>query len=334
MSTLLDDAYYLPNELIMNSPVLQSIDTTMSSGFSVCPSPANERLQVVTLSKETIEAFKIRCEEFPVQALEYKPFLRFAIAESLNELTNFGLGEVLNSTLRSRETGAFLLEYEGQPTTAEGANDEGDFHVQLSTAISHILGIPNHDAMAKKYYARFTVENKDNSDSYLRKAHRRMELHNDGTYVDEETDFVLMMKMAEENMEGGDSLILHLDDWADLDKFYNHPQAKQSVQWGSPPSKNSPIKVHHAVFLDEENGGGPRLSFIDQFAEPQNRAQGLYLYEMGKSLEADTNCISVRVNVGSMLVVQNNIWVHGRDKFVAHEGLRRELLRQRGRYTK
>lgn len=76
------------------------------------------------------------------------------------------------------------------------------------------------------------------------------------------------------------------------------------------------------------------MSFIDQFAEPQNRAQGLYLYEMGESLEADTNCFNVRVDVGSMLVVQNKIWLHGRDKFVAHEGLRRELLRQRGHFTK
>jgi protein CsiD len=54
---------------------------------------------------------------------------------------------------------------------------------------------------------------------------------------------------------------------------------------------------------------------------------------MGKSLEADTNCISVRVDVGSMLLLQNNIWLHGRDKFVANEGLRRELLRQRGHFT-
>lgn len=325
----------------MNSPDLHLINTAKPEGFSVKPSSASARLQVVTLSRETIAAFKNKCEDFSVQALEYKPFLRFAIAETLNELTKFTLGETLNSIVKSRETGAFLLEYEGQPTTPEEAYETGDFHVQLSTAISHIVGLPNHDAMMNKYYARFTVENKDNSDSYLRQAHRRMELHNDGTYVDEKTDFVLMTKMAEENMEGGDSLILHLDDWEELDKFYNHPLAKQDMQWGSPPSKNSPTKVYHPVFLDEDIDGdnysdnkvGPRLSFIDQFVEPQNREQGLYLYEMGKSLEADTNCISVRVDVGSMLVLQNNIWLHGRDKFVANEGLRRELLRQRGHFT-
>ncbi len=33
-----------------------------------------------------------------------------------------------------------------------------------------------------------------------------MELHNDGTYVEEVTDYVLMMKIDEQNMEGGNSL--------------------------------------------------------------------------------------------------------------------------------
>lgn len=43
-----------------------------------------------------------------------------------------------------------------------------------------------------------------------------MELHNDGTYVEEITDYVLMMKIDEQNMQGGNSLLLHLDDWEHL----------------------------------------------------------------------------------------------------------------------
>ncbi|STI48246.1 Protein CsiD [Escherichia coli] len=41
--------------------------------------------------------------------------------------------------------------------------------------------------MSGQYYARFVVKNVDNSDSYLRQPHRVMELHNDGTYVEEIT---------------------------------------------------------------------------------------------------------------------------------------------------
>lgn len=300
-----------------------------ATDYSVQPHAQNKRLQVVTLSHETLQAFEAQTKAWNVQALEYKPFLRFAIADTLNRICGGTLGPCLNDIMRNRAQAAFLLQYEGAPQ-----DDQIAFNIKLSTAVSHLIGIPNFDSMYGKYYARFTVRNEDNSDSYLRQAHRRMELHNDGTYVDERTDFVLMMKMDEKHMEGGESLLLHLDDWADLDRFYNHPLAKQNIVWGAPPSKNVGYKIQHPVFFEEDEQGLPHMLFIDQFAEPQNMREGLYLYEMGESLERDEQCFGVRVPVGSMLVVQNHCWLHGRDKFVPHPGLERELLRQRGRFTR
>ncbi|MBY4678170.1 glutarate dioxygenase GlaH [Marinobacterium arenosum] len=298
-------------------------------GFNVAPFAANKRLQVVTLSRPVIEAFAAATEQWPLQAIEYKPFLRFAVADALDKACDYTLGRQLLAIMKDRARGAFLLQFEGE---AEG--DVAEFNVKLSTAVSHLVGLPNFDAMYGKYYARFTVRNEDSSDSYLRKAHRRMELHNDGTYVNERTDFVLMMKMAEENMEGGDSLLLHLDDWQQLDRFYHHPLAKQNIRWASPPSKKVDYKIEHPVFFEEDANGKPHMLFIDQFAEPANMAQGLYLHAMSESLESEPNCFNVRVPVGSMLVVQNHCWLHGRDKFVAHQGLSRELLRQRGHFTR
>lgn len=299
------------------------------TGFSVHPFAANKRLQVITLSEDTMQAFENETRQWDVQALEYKPFLRFAIADKLDQVCGGTLGPCLNRIMKTREQAAFLMQVEGKPQ-----GDQIAFNIKLSTAVSHLIGMPNFDSMYGKYYARFTVRNEDNSDSYLRQAHRRMELHNDGTYVDERTDFVLMMKMDEKNMEGGESLLLHLDDWGDLDKFYNHPLAKQDIVWGSPPSKQVDYKIKHPIFFEEDNNGKPHMLFIDQFAEPQNMREGLYLYEMGESLESDENCFCVRVPVGSMLVCQNHCWLHGRDKFVPHPGLERELLRQRGHFTK
>lgn len=115
-------------------------------------------------------------------------------------------------------------------------------------------------------------------------------------------------------------------------KFYNHPLAKEDIQWTSPASKNITYKMQHPVFFEEDDNGRPKMLFIDQFAEPLNMRQGQYLYEMGTSLEAEKNTFNVRVPVGSMLVVNNHAWLHGRDKFVADKGLYRELLRQRGAY--
>ncbi len=133
-------------------------------------------------------------------------------------------------------------------------------------------------------------------------------------------------------MLGGDSRLLHLDDWQELERFYHHPLAKQAIPWGAPPSKNVTCKVEHSVFFEEDCQGRPHMLYIDQFAEPQNLAQGLYLHQLGESLENDPYVFNVQVPVGSMLVVQNHCWLHGRDKFIESPGLRRELLRQRGHF--
>ncbi len=295
-------------------------------GFTVQPFPTNERIQIVTVSADVISQYEEKTAHLPVQALEYKPFNRFHVADVLDKLCDYTLGAFLLGTLKDRETGAFLLKFEGSKEKTT------DYYVKFATAISHLIGRPNFDAMSQKYYARFTVKNTDNSDSYLRQGDRRMEMHNDGTYVDEPTDYVLMMKMREENMVGGDSLVFHVDDWPDLEKFYNHPIAKKPITWEAPPSKNVAQTIEHPVFIENSPCGKPRMHFIDQFAKPKNKEEGLYLYELGESLEA-APCTNVRVEVGDMLVVENHNWFHGRDKFISHPELLRELMRQRGRFV-
>ena len=76
------------------------------------------------------------------------------------------------------------------------------FLVKFSTAIAHLIGKPNHDAMTDKYYARFYIKHEDKSDSYLRKAYKNMDLHTDGTYVNEKTDWVLMTKLEKKMLKG------------------------------------------------------------------------------------------------------------------------------------
>ena len=302
----------------------------LSIGFKVSQYKKNQRLQVITLSQKTVQTFSEKISQYNVQSIEYKPFLRFYIANSLNQATKNTLGNYLLKTIKDRSTGAVLLECESMDDSSLNGIDFIDFNILLSTAVSHLIGVPNLDSMSGKFYARFSVKNEDNSDSYLRQAHRRMELHNDGTYVKELTDWVIMQKMLEVNVEGGDSLLLHVDDWQDLDKFYQHPLAKEDLQWGSPTSKNVGYKTYHPIFLDEQVEGQPRMSFIDQFVEPLNMDQGLYLYEMGESLESEANTFNVKLLEGSILIINNYIWLHGRDKFIAHKNLHRELLRQRG----
>jgi len=303
------------------------ISHTNNIGFSFLSHKGSPRLQLLTIDNEVIDKF-IKCiDHLDVQSIEYKPFLRFYIANCLNELTKNTLGLCLLDILQNRQTGAVLLQYENDKSLA--GEQFIDFNILLSTAVSHLIGLPNLDSMSGKFYARFSVKNEDNSDSYLRQAHRRMELHNDGTYVKEKTDWVIMQKILELNVEGGGSLLLHLDDWDELEKFHSHPVAKEDIQWGSPSSKNISYKTTHPIFIEEE-GEEPIMSFIDQFAEPANMNQGLYLYELGESLEKDSNTYNIKLSEGSMLIINNYFWLHGRDMFFANKDLHRELLRQRG----
>jgi len=233
----------------------------------------------------------------------------------------------MNSIIRDRSTGCFIIS---PKNISSNVNDE--FLVKLSTAIAHLIGIPNHDSMTGKYYARFVIKHEDSSDSYLRKAYRNMDLHTDGTYVNETTDWLLMTKIDEQNVQGGETAMLHLDDWEHCDDLYNDPIGRQNFTWGSPKSKNVDYKVKHPVFSTDENGK-PKISYIDQFPEPKNMDQGNFLQRLSDALEESKNKIITKLPVGSSIISNNYFWLHGRQPFIENKNLFRELLRIRGKFT-
>ncbi len=194
-------------------------------------------------------------------------FLTLPVGKILDDLCGNQLQPLLIKTLLDRAEGALLINGEGIDHVSRAEE-----MVKLATAVAHLIGRSNFDAMSGQYYARFVVKNVDNSDSYLRQPHRVMELHNDGTYVEEQTDYVLMMKIDEQNMQGGNSL-LHLDDWEHLDEFFRDPLARRPMRWAAPPSKNVSKDVFHPVF-DVDSLGRPVMRYIDQFVQPKDFEEG------------------------------------------------------------
>lgn len=295
--------------------------------FKVAPSKYSSRLLELVFAQKTTEEFLKQVAQYPVQALEYKSFLRFRVAEILNEICGNQLQKVLQNALVNREQGALLVNPEGVNKV-----EQGDDMVKIATAFVHLIGRSNFDAMSGTFYARWTVVNTDNSDSYLRQPQKPLELHNDGTYVNEVTDYVLMYKIDEQNMQGGDSQLLHLDDWEELDKYFNHHLARRTIKWSAPPSKNVTEPVYHPVF-EVDNDGRPVMLYIDQFAQPKDYEEGTWLADLGDSLENSKHKLSFPVPVGQFLLINNLFWLHGRDKFQPHPDLRRELMRQRGYFS-
>tara|TARA_Y100001970_G_scaffold47815_1_gene60550 strand:+ start:1721 stop:2626 length:906 start_codon:yes stop_codon:yes gene_type:complete len=284
----------------------------------------SKRVKIINIKETDLDKLIFPFNKFNIRSLEYKPFSRFTLAKSLDEIYKNELSKILKELLNDRKTGAVIIEPE-----IKNKKFDKDFLVKLSTALAHLVGIPNFDSMSEKYYARFFVKHQDSSDSYLRKAYTNLDLHTDGTYVKEKTDWLIMTKMEEKNVSGGESVILHLDDWEHLNSLSKDPVGRQNFVWSSPKSKNVNYKVEHPVFSEDKNGK-TIISYIDQFPEPQSMEQGLFLQRLSDALEESKNKVIFPLPVGSTIFSNNYFWLHGRKPFKEHSSLSRELLRIRG----
>ena len=309
-------------ELVVNN----MFDLPSIKGLEIRHNEKSKRIIDIQLKDDLVDKLIFPFHKFDITALEYKPFTRFTIAKSLDDLTENKLSEFLNLTIKDRNTGCIILK-----TNNTNKNVDDVFLTKLSTAISYLIGLPNHDSMAGKYYARFHVKHSDSSDSYLRKAYINMDLHTDGTYVKEKTDWLLMTKLEEKNVQGGQTALLHLDDWEHCEDLSKDPVGREDFVWGSPKSKNVDYKVKHPIFFDD-NDGRPQISYIDQFPEPQNMNQGNFLQKLSDSLEESKKKIITELPVGSAVIANNYFWLHGRKPFKENKNLSRELLRIRGSF--
>ena len=294
--------------------------------FTINSHEKTNRVQVVNIKSEDLDRLIFPFQKHTITSLEYKPFSRFTLAKSLDEVFENKLGKTLVKMLNDRETGTIIIE----PEISNKKFDK-DFLVKLSTGFAYLVGNPNFDSMTDKYYARFYIKHQDASDSYLRKAYTNLDLHTDGTYVKEKTDWLIMTKMEEQGVSGGESVILHLDDWEHLDELSKNPVGQQDFIWGSPKSKNVEYKVEHPVFKKDKDGK-PIISYIDQFPEPKNMEQGLFLQRLSDCLEESKNKIELPLPVGSTIFSNNYFWLHGRKPFKENTNLSRELLRIRGTF--
>ena len=301
-------------------------DFEQIEGLKISYNNNSKRIINIFLEDSLIDKLIFPFNKFDITALEYKPFTRFTIAKSLDDLTKNSLGNFLKKNIKKRELGCVIIK-----TNKENKNINDTFLTKLSTALVHLIGIPNHDSMTAKYYARFNVKHEDDSDSYLRKAYKNMDLHTDGTYVDEITDWLLMAKLDEKNAEGGETTLLHLDDWEHCNEFFNNPLGKENFIWGSPKSKNVDYKIKHPIF-SEDSDGNPQISYIDQFPEPINMEQGDFLQKLSDALEESTNKLIINLEPGSAILANNYFWLHGRKPFKENKNLSRELLRIRGSF--
>lgn len=306
----------------MNAPVESKLAHQL---FTINPHPQHDRLRKIELSEEAVAGFFGAVKNVDVQNLQYVPFMRFILAQELDRALGGTFGSTISQLAQDRTSGGFTVG-------VQGVTNDSDDYVRFGTAVGHLLGPSNHDAMSGTYYARFLVKDTDSSDSYLRQAYRLFTLHTDGTYVEEETHWLLMMKFKETNAVGGESRLMHLDDWKERDQFALNPMGALPFQYKSPGSKNVSATVERPLFFHSQFGLS--MSFIDQFVQPRNTTEARFLHDMSTSMEQSAATKEISLPVGDLVVANNYFWLHGRAPFEKNAELHRELMRQRGTFAK
>ena len=83
-------------------------------GFEISTNNKSNRIIDLYLKDEFIEKLIFPFKRFDVAALEYKPFTRFTLAKNLDDLTQNTLSKLINSILKDRSTGCFILKINNQ----------------------------------------------------------------------------------------------------------------------------------------------------------------------------------------------------------------------------
>jgi len=106
----------------------------------------SKRVKIINIKESDLDKLIFPFNKFNIRSLEYKPFSRFTLAKSLDEIYNNELSKLLKETLVDRKTGTIIIEPE-----IKNKKFDKDFLVKLSTALAHLVGIPNFDSMSEKY---------------------------------------------------------------------------------------------------------------------------------------------------------------------------------------
>ena len=78
-------------------------------GFEFQTNNQSSRIIDIKIKNETIEKLIFPFKKFDLTAIEYKPFTRFTIAKSLDDLSQNKLSILLNEIIRDRKLGCFII---------------------------------------------------------------------------------------------------------------------------------------------------------------------------------------------------------------------------------
>lgn len=304
------------------------------AGYGLERLAGSERLARIVLDGGAVARFFQASAGVSLRTLDYVPYTRFGLVPTLVAALGAGLAADLRRLLLDRRSAGFRIDIAGYRPDPEDL-------LKLTTALAHAVGQPDDDVLSGTFYGRMKVSGHEVSreTANLYQPYLTFALHTDGAAAPAETtDWLAFAKTEERNAAGGRSILLHLDDWSEAPAFAAHPLGRTPLRFKLPPP-NDPRQQqwgNHArsevrerpIFFDWN--GGLCMRFVDQFVHPRNLAEGLYLRDLSASMNAAPAIEYATIPVGSILMLNNNVWLHGREPFAQHPDLYREIVRMRG----
>jgi len=289
---------------------------------------SSERIIEFTIPDNTIDKFLASVDKIDVEELNFIPFKRYICAKHFcDSQENDDLDRIVK-TVSDYDTGCAAINSRSNLNSAQ--------YIKISTAISHLLSQPISEPSGN-YYGLTTVQHDDNPALKILDPYQTFALHTDGVFMDNPVDWLMMMKTGEEHAVGGNSRLLHIADFTKFEEFKNEPHGSTIFDFGLEQydkrfeifSRVSNMTKGRSRLLDQVQGQR-RVKFVDQFVLPRTIEQADYIDRLQKSMESSAAVTEFPLPIGTMIVLNNNVWLHGRAPFERNPQLRRTLLRQYG----
>ena len=78
--------------------------------FTINNHNKSKRVQVININNEDLDRLIFPFKKHSITSLEYKPFSRFSLAKSLDEVFENKLSVTLNKIIKDRNTGTVVVE--------------------------------------------------------------------------------------------------------------------------------------------------------------------------------------------------------------------------------
>ena len=282
------------------------------------------RIVEITMDKEQWEQFLYETNAFNETVLTKRPYSRFIVADCLQKILGNQHTKLILDAVQSNQQGAVFINY-------PYVDSQLGVHLKLATAFAYLLGQPYRDELTQNYFAAINMTAETQGDSFLSEPYEDLRLHTDGTFYKKPVEWVVLAKVIQHNIQGGELTLHHLYDLPELEELLQHPLACRPFLFEASASKNVGEVCIQSVFF--KTNDQLAIRFSDQFASPQNTEEAFFLHRLSDALESSAYRLIYPFPVGQLVLLNNSCWLHGRLKIKNTSTFMRQLLRIRGSFS-